>query len=167
MTSFNINTTEPCIEIICGVGETDVTVQVKDMYEFWKDWFLDGDNSKYLPAMDSSGGEPLGGGESLGEAFFLFCSNGWKICPITTESEVTIRLQGNLFASPATETLFDYHDVAGKCFIELRTSTLPSTIETGVSGLTPTESSQLAIIDQVLVLNEKINKLVKLIPAAI
>jgi hypothetical protein len=174
MSSISINPSGMCIYLNCGIGETEVTFQVSDIYEEWKDWVLLSDNSKYLQAMDSAGGEPLGGSESLGRAYFLLTSNGWKICPSTTEPEVKIILQGNLFASPATDSLFDYTDVVGKVFIELRTSTLPSIMETGVSGLTPSESTQLNTItsveslsQQILALNQQISKLAKLIPAAI
>jgi hypothetical protein len=174
MTSIVINPAGLCIDLMCGIGETDVTFQVSDLYSAWKDWLLINDNSKYLQAMDSAGGEPLGGSEALGRAYFLLTSNGWKICPNTTETEVRIVLQGNLFASPATDSLFDYDEVAGKCFVELRTSTLPSIMETGVSGLTPSESTQLGIIEQVqtlnnqiLAINQQMNKLIALIPASL
>jgi hypothetical protein len=172
MSSIVINPSGLCIDLMCGIGETDVTFQVSDIYSTWKDWLLINDNSKYLQAMDSAGGEPLGGSEALGRAYFLLTSNGWKICPNTTEAEVRIILQGNLFASPATDSLFDYDEVASKCFVELRTSTLPSIMETGTSGLLPSESSQLGVIDQVktisdqiLALNQQMNKLIALIPA--
>jgi hypothetical protein len=174
MTSIVINPADSCIDLMCGAGETDVVFSVKDIYSTWKNWLLEDDNSKYLQAFDSVGNEPLGGGENLGEAFFLLTSNNWKICPNTTEAEVRIVLQGNLFASPATDPLFDYDEVAGKCYIELRTSTLPSIMETGVSGLTNAESTQLGVItqvqsisNQILTLNQKMNKLIALIPAGI
>ena len=174
MTSIVINPAGLCIDLMCGIGETDVTFQVSDIYSTWKNWLLESDNSKYLQAMDSAGGEPLGGSEALGRAYFLLTSNGWKICPNTTEAEVGIILQGNLFASPATDSLFSYDDVASKCFVELRTSTLPSIMETGVSGLTPSESSDLTVIsqvkllnDQILAINQQMNKLIALIPASL
>ncbi len=176
MSSITIDTSGSCIFLNCGVGETDVTFQVSDIYETWKDWVLLSDNSKYLQGMDSAGGEPLGGSEALGRAYFLLTSNGWKICPNTVELNVKIILQGNLFASPATDSLFDYAGVVsgGHTHIEMRTSTLPSIMETGVSGLTPSESTQLSVIDQVktlndqiLALNQQMSKLIALIPAAL
>lgn len=145
------------LKITCGVGEDDVTVLVQDIYETWKQWVLLSDNAKYLPAMSSEGNQPLGGGENLGSAFFLFTDNGWKIAPVTTESEVRIKLSGNLFPSVAGADMFYYGGVASKCFIEMRTSTLPSIIEVGTSGLTPTESEILT----------QIRKLCGLIPAAV
>jgi hypothetical protein len=174
MSSITINPSGGCIFLNCGVGETDVTFQVSDIYETWKDWLLEGDNSKYLQAMDSAGGEPTGGGETLGRAYFLLRSNGWKLCPITTEAEVRILLIGNLFPSPATSLLLAYTGVVGKCYVEQRTSILPSIMETGVSGLTSTESTQLGVItqvqtisNQILALNQKMNKLIALIPASL
>lgn len=176
MTSIVIDPTDSCIELVCGAGETDVTILVSDIYSAWKDWLLVDDNSKYLQAMDSAGGENLGGGEALGRAYFLLTSNSWKICPRTTELNVRILLQGNLFASPATDNLFGYGEVAvgGHTHIEMRTSTLPSIVETGVSGLTPSEASDLSVIsqvkllnDQILAINQQMNKLIALIPASL
>lgn len=148
MPSINIDPSGLCIDLVCGVGETDVTFTAQDIYEAWKDWMLIGDNSKYLPAMDSTGGESLGGGERLGAAIFLLTGNGWRICPDTTESEVRIVIVGNLFSNPAGQNMFAYTKVvaSGHTHIEQRTSTLPVLLETGVSGLTASESSQLAQI---------------------
>jgi hypothetical protein len=145
------------LKITCGAGETDVTVLVQDIYEYWKNWVLASDNAKYLRAMGSEGNQPLGGGENLGSAFFLYTDNNWTIAPVTTETAVKIKLNGNLFPSIAGADMFNYAGVASKCFIELRTSTLPSAVETGVSGLTPTESSILS----------QIRTLCGLIPAAV
>ena len=142
-----------CIDIICGVGETDVTVSVQDIYEAWKDWMLLSDNAKFTQAMSSAGGDPLGGGERLGAAFFIYASDGWRICPATTESAVRIVLAGNLFPDVPGTPIFSYDDVVagGHTHIEMRTSSLPSSIETGVSGLTASESSQLAKLDSIIV----------------
>lgn len=158
MVSFQIDTSgSPLkIKIVCGAGETDISVNVQDIYEFVKDAFTTTDVIKYTIAMTSEGNQPLGGGENLGSAFFLY-TNSWKIAPVTTEASVRIKLNGNLFASPAGGALFNYDGVTSKCFIEMRTSTLPSIMETGVSGLTPTESDYLT----------QIRKLVGLIPGAL
>lgn len=145
MASIVINPGALCIELVCGVGETDVVFGAQEIYETWKNWVLAG-NAQYLPAMSAVGGEPLGGGERLGNAFFLQAGNGWKICPNTTEPQVRIVLEGNLFSDPAGAQMFDYGMVVsgGQTHIEQRTSALPELLETGTSGLTPSESSKLS-----------------------
>jgi hypothetical protein len=161
MASITIVPADLCIGLVCGAGEDDVAFDVSDIYKAWKDWFVLSDNSKYPQAMDSGGGDPLGGGESLGRAYFLKVGNGWRICPYTTELSVRIVLNGNLFADPATSPIFDYDDVApgGHTHIEMRTSTLPSIMETGVSGLTSGEAADLATIAAVQTLVDEIHRI--------
>jgi len=48
-----------------------------ELYSAWKEWVLIRDNSKYLQGMRSVGGDPLPGGDFLGNTFFL--TNGWRI----------------------------------------------------------------------------------------
>ena len=146
MATISIDGHDLCFDVICGVGETVVTLDVQDFYVAWKDWMLLADNAKFPQAMSSAGGDPIGGGERIGAAFFLNTSLGWKICPVTVESEVRIILSGNLFPDIPGDPLFAYDGVTpgGHTHIEMRTSSLPSIIETGVSGLTPEESNLLA-----------------------
>ena len=48
-----------------------------DLYSAWKQWVQLYDNSKYLPAFRTIGGDPLGGGQFAGDLYFLM--NGWQI----------------------------------------------------------------------------------------
>jgi hypothetical protein len=53
-------------------------VSVKnDIFSDWKEWVAILDNAKYLQAMRSVGGDPIGGGQYAGDMYFLM--NGWKI----------------------------------------------------------------------------------------
>jgi hypothetical protein len=142
MASITIDPTDPCVQIVCGVGESVVSVTAAALYKAWKDWFVLSDNSKYLPAFDSAGGDPVGD-TSLDNVYFIQTANGWKICPVTTELDVIIRINGNLFPDVAGAPLFGYDDVAtgGQTHIETTVSTSARQIETGTSGLTETESS--------------------------
>ena len=173
MASLTINGLEKCFRLVCGVGETDVTFRVADIYTAWLDWTLLGENTKFGQAFTNSGGADVGGGEALGLAYFLNVADGWRICPQTTEAEVRILLDGNLFPNQVGTGMFDYMYVVGSghTHIEMRTSTLPSIIETGVSGLTPTESAILssnnALAIQIKDLNDQILRLAALIPATL
>ena len=54
------------------------TISVKvDIYSSWKEWVLLRDNAKFLPAIRSIGGDPVGGGLYAGDMYFLM--NGWQI----------------------------------------------------------------------------------------
>jgi hypothetical protein len=54
------------------------TVNVKqDIYSNWKEWVQKRDNSKFLPALRTIGGDPLGTGQFAGDLYFL--TNGWQV----------------------------------------------------------------------------------------
>lgn len=48
-----------------------------DLYTSWVDWSVLYDNLKYLPAIRSTGLDPIGGGQYTGDIYFLI--NGWKL----------------------------------------------------------------------------------------
>lgn len=54
------------------------SISVKDdIYSSWKEWLRLYDNSKYLPAFRTVGGDPIGGGKYAGDIYFLV--NNWKL----------------------------------------------------------------------------------------
>lgn len=69
------------------------TVTATEIYSRWVDWISIGDNSKYLPAFRSVGGDDLGGGISIPSYYFL--QNGWYVRPM--EATHTLTITGNLF----------------------------------------------------------------------
>ena len=85
------------------------TVTAQSIYAFWVDWVSVGDNSKYLPAFRSTGGDDLGGGISIPAYYFLI--NGWRIRPMETNHTLTIT--GNLFVDgggdPVVPTLGSFN----------------------------------------------------------
>ena len=114
------------------------TINVNDIYSRWVDWVLTSDNSKYLPAFRSVGGDPISGTLSLSPTYFL--TNGWYIRP--SEADQYLTVNGNLFTDPSGSnpfiaTLGNYNVV-----IQYVTSNVVSTIATG-SGLTTNEHNQL------------------------
>jgi hypothetical protein len=70
---------------------TDATAQ--SIYRAWVDWLVLSDNSKYLPAFRTTGGDDLGSG--IGIPAYYFLTNGWFIRPM--ESNHTLTITGNLF----------------------------------------------------------------------
>lgn len=62
--------------IIINDNETSVAVK-EDIYSSWKEWTMLRDNSKFLPAIRSIGGDALGSSQFAGDTYFTV--NGWKI----------------------------------------------------------------------------------------
>jgi hypothetical protein len=70
-------------------GETKVitltagttSVSVRDLWSRWVDWFLTGDNSKYLPAFEFVGGNDIDPSQGTYIPIYAFLMNGWKIKP--------------------------------------------------------------------------------------
>lgn len=69
------------------------SVTARAIYAAWADWMLLTDNSKYLPAFSSAGGDDLGGGLLIPAYYFL--ENGWRVRPMESTHNLTIT--GNLF----------------------------------------------------------------------
>lgn len=78
------------ITLDSGVTQVDVS----DIYSAWKQWMLAGDNSKYLPAFRTVGGDPLSSIINAGAYYFLRNDYGWRVKP--PEEDITIYLTGNL-----------------------------------------------------------------------
>jgi hypothetical protein len=147
MASIVIDPSTLCIELVCGAGEVDVSFTAPAIYKAWKDWVVLSDNSKYHPAMSSAGGDPVGA-SALDNVYFVNTTDGWQICPATTELQVIVRIIGNIFPDVPGNPLFGYNEVVagGHTHIETTVSTSARQIETGVSGLT---AGELAIINAI------------------
>lgn len=55
----------------------DVVSVKDDVYSNWKEWTQVRDNAKFLPAIRTTGGDPIGGGLYTGDVYFLI--NGWRM----------------------------------------------------------------------------------------
>lgn len=89
----------------------------QDIYSNWKEWVRLYDNAKYLPALRTIGGDPIGGGETAGDLYFL--QNGWKI-----EVNHYIEIQGAI-----------YSDDGNSPFIILEGGGIRSTVSSLVQNL--------------------------------
>jgi hypothetical protein len=93
--------------IYISSGVTDVDVQ--DMYSRWKNWTQISDNSKYVQAFRTFGGDPTIAGQFAPRYFFL--TNGWRVVVdndndvnfgtnlYTNELEPPVLVSGNSTAS--------------------------------------------------------------------
>lgn len=112
----------------------------RDLYSAWKEWMALSDNTKYPPAFDTTGGDDIGGGQTIAPYFFVRNDLGWRVRAPEEDGEVVV--QGNLFPrDPLSPT---FQQAAGfDAFIRLEVSTRAVVVEVGTSGLTPSESAQL------------------------
>ena len=121
-----------------SIGSFDAQTQI---YSAWKEWVVQGDNAKYPPAFDSTGGDPTGGDQSVAPYFFCRNDLGWRIKMPEANGEII--LSGNLLPRDPSASLFE-RTSGYDAFLRLEVSTRAVVIERGVSGLTATESAQLA-----------------------
>jgi len=117
-------------------GTLSVSVQV-ELYSYWKNWILIGDNAKYPQMFATIGGEELGGGLEAGDYYFFQNQHtssgspqqgGWRIKP--SEESGTWTLVGNLYPlNPDIDFLVNT-DGAFNTSIRLETSQLTQTVIT-------------------------------------
>ena len=121
-----------------SIGSFDAQTQV---YSAWKEWIRQGDNAKYPPAFDSTGGDPTGGDQAVAPYFFCRNDLGWRIKMPEANGEII--LLGNLLPRDPSASLFE--QTSGyDAFLRLEVSTRAVVIERDTSGLTAAESAQLA-----------------------
>jgi hypothetical protein len=58
-----------------------ITFSVRDLWSRWVDWSAVSDNSKYLPAFSSLGGDDIDVSAGTFIPIYCFVENGWKIKP--------------------------------------------------------------------------------------
>lgn len=75
-----------------------------DLYSAWKRWARLGDNTKFLPAFETTGGDPIGGGQEIEPYYFLRNDLGWRIRAPEADGQVVIN--GNLFPRDSTQDIF-------------------------------------------------------------
>ena len=92
---------------IANFGVIELDVQI-DIYSDWKEWLQISDNSKFLEAVRTVGGDPISVTISVAPYFFL--TNGWKIRPHEADHELTVlgNLYGDSGADMFVPTLGDY-----------------------------------------------------------
>jgi hypothetical protein len=108
-------------QIIVNSGTTSIDVKI-DLYSEWKRWVIENNNSKYLQAFRTFGGDPTITGQFAPSYFFL--TNGWRII-VDTGDEVSIGI--NLY----TDELDSPFIVSDGSAVSLRNSDA-ATVDTGV-----------------------------------
>ena len=118
-----------------------------DIYSEWKRWSLLDDNLGYPQAFDTTGGDPLGPGQSIAPYFFCRNDLGWRIETPDDNGDVTI--VGNVIRRDTGIEL--YQQASGfTSFLQLEVSPQAIVVETTGSALTPLESANIKLIPALL-----------------
>jgi hypothetical protein len=134
-------------------GELILDVQ-RDVYSAWKEWSMYEDNLKYLPALNTVGGEPTVAGQRLDVTYFLI--NGWKFQPFP--GSYTLNIIGNIFDINGEDIKIPAEIVSGlpnNISINTTTSVIVRQLDSNSTseggGLLPDERSALFNIEDVVV----------------
>jgi len=60
---------------------TETTLSVRELWSRWVDWLLTDDNSKFLPAFESVGGNDIDVSAGTKIPIYAFLVNNWKVKP--------------------------------------------------------------------------------------
>ena len=109
--------------ILVNEGVTELDVKV-DLYSDWKEWVNENPDdlidSVYLQAFRGVGGEPLPGGQYLGDTYFLV--NGWRIKPYS--GSYSLSINGNLYTEEGVSPYVPADGLLNNIFIESTVSAL-------------------------------------------
>jgi len=125
--------------ITINFGEVQIDAQ-RDLYSAWKRWTVDSDNSKYLQAFRTVGGDPIGAGQAVSAYFFLL--NGWRVR--SWEGDHFLTVDGNLFVdeggAPFIPLLGDYQVVVS---LVVSPQSITNTVSTTASVLTSQDKDDI------------------------
>lgn len=87
------------------------TLDLRDMWSRYTEWLAISDNSKYLPALTTVGGEDIDVSAGTQIPIYIFLQNGWRIRPMEEAHTLSV-VNGILVVfgggDPFVDTLGDY-----------------------------------------------------------
>lgn len=83
---YSINGSTKTISLTSGT----TGISVRDLWSRWVDWFVQSDNSKYLPALATVGGDDIDLGAGTKIPIYAFLQNGWKIKPQEADHTLSV-----------------------------------------------------------------------------
>ena len=113
----------------------DNALDAREIYSEWKEWVIQSDNAKFLPAFSVIGGDPISPGQFAGSTFFL--ENGWRIRG--AELAHTLEINGNLIVSGGVGVPFVSTTGAFNVSYVVNRSNLVDQVATSGSSLTAAE----------------------------
>jgi len=145
--------------IICNVGVTSLDVKT-DLYSDAKEsWLSDPELNKFVFPFRVIGGDETAPGERA--PLYIYLTGGWRLRPheanhTLTISNGTLLVDENPSESPVVHTIGAYNIMVRDVVPVKGTQ-----IETGVSGLTQEESTQLMVLPKASKIAALINALLK------
>lgn len=127
------------IALAPGIAE----LTASQIYSEWKSWVHSGAGAPFGEAFRVIGGDPIDPSTKVGSYIFLQ-NDVWRIRPAEEDASITIR--GNLYGDDLLNPLFAPTAGNFSVTIQIERSPLSQLVESGVSGLTPQEASDLAAI---------------------
>jgi hypothetical protein len=136
------------------------SVSVRDLWSRWVDWCLTGDNSKYLPAFVTLGGDDIDAVAGTKVSVYAFLQNGWKLKP--QEADHTLNVQDGILlvsggGDPFVNTSGDY--VVRVNYQQPVQAISFSSEGGGGGGLTTDQAASLAHIEAMLAEVHQMNAL--------
>jgi hypothetical protein len=104
---YSFDGTSKVITLTAGT----TTMSVRDVWSRWVDWIALSDNSKYLPAFVTVGGDDIDPGAGTKIPIYAFLLNGWRIKP--QEADHTLNVTDGILlvdggGDPFNNTSGDY-----------------------------------------------------------
>lgn len=130
----------PNKRIILTAGTTSLSV--RDVWSRWVDWFLTaGDNSKYLPAFVSVGGDDIDLAAGTKIPIYAFLTNGWRVRPQEANHTLNV-VDGILLVDGGGDP---FVDTTGAFIVRVNYQQPVQAISfsTGGSGLSVPQAAQL------------------------
>lgn len=106
---------------------------VEELWTEWVTWVSQGDNSKYSLALRLTGGDPIGGGQSIGNYVFLRNDLGWIGKPPLIDG-VTIVINGAFYAENPLLPIMENNPSQETDIIINRSSLVTTVASGGTSG---------------------------------
>lgn len=129
------------------------SISVRDVWSRWVDWFLTGDNSKFLPAFEQVGGNDIDASQGTKIPIYAFLVNGWKLRPQEANHTLNVN-DGILLVNGGGDPFLNTNGAyAVRINYQQPVQAISFSSEGGSSGLTTEQSTQLLKIFQSLMLD--------------
>jgi len=112
-----------------------VTFTPEMLWSRWVDWYLTDDNSKYPQALRVTGGDPIGGGQYIGNYLFFRNDLGWRGVPPQVEGIVII-INGAFYGEDPAVPVMENNPGQETDLVINRSSMVTSVATGGVAGVT-------------------------------
>jgi hypothetical protein len=122
---------------IISLSSGTTSLDVKDLWSRWFDWFVTSDNSKFLIAMLQVGGNDIDIVDGTKIPIYIYLASGWKIRP--QEANHTLKVTGGILLVDGGGDPFVNTVGAYTVRINYQQPVQAITVATGGSGVDPAD----------------------------